>query len=158
MPASNEWQHFDRFDGRKQSWRTYEENLISHAEGVTDDSGCNLSQTLFDTDMGGAAAGAVAFPVVPAAVAAAAGGGNPAPFLLDISKMQRLRNSRLTSAYQMLYQSISDADLRSTLFCSYPQPPRPAAAFANAAGPLRPYTELCRDDPEKPGLARPHDG
>ena len=50
MPASNEWQHFDRFDGRKQSWRTYEENLVSYAEGITDDSGCNLSQTLFDTD------------------------------------------------------------------------------------------------------------
>ena len=44
--------------------------------------------------------------------------------------MARLRTARLSRAYQVLYESISDTDLRRTLFETYRQPPRPSAAFA----------------------------
>ena len=118
MPVKEEWSHFTPFDARRVSWKQYEQDVLSYGEGVTDDSGSNLAETLIDADMGGAAPGAAPMPVILAAVAAAAG-GPPAALLLDISKMQRLRTARLGQAYKLLYQSISDTDMYGLLrICS----------------------------------------
>ena len=131
MSAKSKWSEFPPFDARKVSWKEYEQNVLSYAAGITDDSGSTIADTLVDMDMGGAAPGAPGMPVVPPALAAAAApGGGPGPFLLDQNKMARLRQARLSKGYQVLYESISDTDLRRTLFETYRQPPRPSAAFA----------------------------
>ena len=121
-----QWKEFTPFNGTLAAFKQYEKDLLSYASGITDDSGSNLAQTLEDTDMGGAGPGAAPMPVPAAPVG---GGGIAAALQLDLTKMQRLRTARLAAAYQLLYKSNADMDLKSELHSTYRLPAFPSGAL-----------------------------
>ena len=88
------------FDGVSSgaSYRLYRKALLNEAAGTTDESGSSLADHYLDTDMGGAAAGAMAIP------GRAAG-----------QKFVRLQRSRAKKAFQLLIATQQNPDLVAIL-------------------------------------------
>ena len=62
MPVKEGDLEFDAYDCDPERWLEFKQDLFRAASGVIDESGSSLLNSLLDTDMGGAAAGAPALP------------------------------------------------------------------------------------------------
>lgn len=100
MPVKESDLEFDAYDCDPERWLEFKQDLFRAASGVIDESGSSLLNTLLDTDMGGAAAGA---PALPAGTGA------------DAVKMARLRDGRAKKLWKLITKHLSNKDMLSAL-------------------------------------------